>query len=131
MRLLSMVQFRTLCFGGRLGSVILLEVCKFCWGEFWRPTALALSLVLDLRVRIPFVVPFGLRPCGAWVYKNLNFLLVPSRFSSPPTGLRLDIAGALLTKRVPRFALPSTTIFDDSDIEDYLPTTILERVWLL
>ena len=40
--------------------------------------------------------------------------------TSPPTGLRLDVAGALLTKRVPRFALPSITIFDDSDIEDYL-----------
>ena len=47
---------------------------------------------------------------------------------SPPTGLRLDVAGALLTKRVPRFALPSATIFDDSDIEDYLRPTILRRV---
>ena len=50
---------------------------------------------------------------------------------SPPMGLRLDVAGALLTKRVPRFALPSTTIYDDSDIEVYQRPTILERVWLL
>ena len=50
---------------------------------------------------------------------------------SPPTGLRLDVAGALLTKRVPRFALPSTTIYDDSDIEVYQRPAILERVWLL
>ena len=49
----------------------------------------------------------------------------------PLTELRLDVAGALLTKRVPRFALPSPTIFDDSDIEDYLRPAILEGVWLL
>ena len=50
---------------------------------------------------------------------------------SPPTGLRLDVAGALLTKRVPRFTLPSTTIYDDSDIGVYQRPTILGRVWLL
>ena len=50
---------------------------------------------------------------------------------APPTGLCLDVAGALLTKRVQRFALPSTTIYDDSDIEVYQRPTILERVWLL
>ena len=52
-------------------------------------------------------------------------------FTAPPMGLRHDMAGAYLIKRVLRFALPSMTIFDDSDIEDYLRPTILERIWLL
>ena len=59
-------------------------------------------------------------------------ILFPSYLTlPPPTGLRLNVAGVLLTKRVPRFALPSTTIFDDSDMEDYHRPTILGRVWLL
>ena len=49
----------------------------------------------------------------------------------PLTGLRVDVVGALLTKKVSRFALYSTTIFDNSDIEDYLQPMILERVWVL
>ena len=59
------------------------------------------------------------------------FLLTINLIYPPPTGLRLDVAGALLTKRVPRFALPSTTIYDDSDIGVYQRPTILEGVWLL
>ena len=50
---------------------------------------------------------------------------------APPTELRLEEAGVLLTKRVPEFALPSATIYDNSDIEVYQRPTILERVWLL
>ena len=36
-------------------------------------------------------------------YENRNYML--NYNESPPMGLRLDVAGALLTKRIPRFLL--------------------------
>ena len=74
-RLLTAVRFRTVCFHGGLGSLVLLRFCRFGWGAFWRHRASAFGSDYSI------VAPLGLRACSTWVRKSLNFILVSGRFS--------------------------------------------------
>ena len=53
-RLLTTVRFRTVCFRGGMGSLVLLEFCRFGWGAFWKCRALAFREALGLRVRLQY-----------------------------------------------------------------------------